>query len=99
MASASQQGWFFWPEVGYYMEFSIATLLPLQMIVAAKVLEKTGLPGWACFTKLHIAPDVLEKVGILVKDQGWYRWVQEEDVIGSKTMCSSKGLLLQSTGA
>nr|MBA2748988.1 VacB/RNase II family 3'-5' exoribonuclease [Tatlockia sp.] len=41
--------------------------------------------------KLHIALDVLEKVGIVAKDRGKYRRVYEEDLIEAKLRCSSKG--------
>ncbi len=77
------------------MEFSIATLLANftnDKLVAAKVLEKKlDCQDEPCLQKLHIALDILEKVGILVKDRGKYRRVPEEDVIEAKLRCSSKG--------
>lgn len=77
------------------MEFSIATLLsnfPDEKLVAPKVLEKKlGCQDEASLQKLQIALDALEKVGILVKDRGRYRRIQEEDVVEAKLRCSSKG--------
>ncbi len=77
------------------MEFSIATLLTNftnDKLVAAKVLEKKlDCQDESCLQKLHIALDVLEKIGLVVKDRGKYRRVQEEDVIEAKLRCSSKG--------
>jgi ribonuclease R len=78
-----------------WMEFSIATLLSSftdEKLVAPKVLEKKlGCQDEASLQKLQIALDALEKVGILVKDRGRYRRVQEEDVVEAKLRCSSKG--------
>src|SRR5919202_78533 len=77
------------------MEFSIATLLSNftdDKLVAPKVLEKKlGCHDRASLKKLQIALDALEKIGILVKDRGRYRRVQEEDVVEAKLRCSSKG--------
>jgi len=77
------------------MEFSIATLLANftnDKLVAAKVLEKKlDCQDEDCLQKLHIALDVLEKIGILVKERGKYRRVFEEDIIEAKLRCSSKG--------
>ncbi len=77
------------------MEFSIATLLANftdDKLVAAKVLEKKlGCQDEISLQKLQIALDILQKVGILVKDRGKYRRVTEEGVIEAKLRCSSKG--------
>lgn len=77
------------------MEFSIATLLSNftdDKLVAPKVLEKKlGCQDEESLEKLQIALDALEKIGILVKDRGRYRRVQEEDVVEAKLRCSSKG--------
>lgn len=77
------------------MEFSIATLLsnfPDEKLVAPKVLEKKlGCQDEASLQKLQIVLDALEKVGILVKERGRYRRIQEEDVVEAKLRCSSKG--------
>ncbi|MBW4614339.1 MAG: ribonuclease R [Desmonostoc vinosum HA7617-LM4] len=77
------------------MEFSIATLLANftdDKLVARKVLEKKlGCEDEDSLQKLHIALDVLEKIGILVKERGKYRRVTEEGVIEAKLRCSSKG--------
>lgn len=77
------------------MEFSIATLLANftnDKLVARKVLEKKlGCEDEISLQKLHIALEVLEKIGILVKERGKYRRVTEEGVIEAKLRCSSKG--------
>ncbi|MEA5621405.1 ribonuclease R family protein [Nostoc sp. UHCC 0251] len=77
------------------MEFSIATLLANftdDKLVARKVLEKKlGCEDEKSLQKLHIALDVLEKIGILVKERGKYRRVSEEGIIEAKLRCSSKG--------
>ncbi len=77
------------------MEFSIATLLSNftdEKLVAPKVLEKKlGCQDEECLQKLQIVLDALEKIGILVKDRGRYRRIQEEDVVEAKLRCSSKG--------
>ena len=75
--------------------FSIATLLANfteDKLLAAKVLEKKlDCSEEQSIEKLHIALDVLEKVGIVAKDRGKYRRVYEEDLIEAKLRCSSKG--------
>ncbi|WP_009632781.1 ribonuclease R family protein [Synechocystis sp. PCC 7509] len=75
--------------------FSIATLLANftdDKLLAAKVLEKKlDCADEQSIGKLHIALDVLEKVGIVAKDRGKYRRVYEEDLIEAKLRCSSKG--------
>ncbi len=75
--------------------FSIATLLANftdDKLLAAKVLEKKlDCSEEQSIDKLHIALDVLEKVGIVAKDRGKYRRVYEEDLIEAKLRCSSKG--------
>ncbi|MBE9050039.1 VacB/RNase II family 3'-5' exoribonuclease [Nostocales cyanobacterium LEGE 11386] len=77
------------------MEFSIATLLANftdDKLVARKVLEKKlGCEDEISLQKLHIALEVLEKIGILVKERGKYRRVTEEGMIEAKLRCSSKG--------
>ncbi|MES1022596.1 ribonuclease R family protein [Gloeocapsa sp. BRSZ] len=77
------------------MEFSIATLLANfhdDKLVAAKVLEKKlDCLEETSLTKLHIALEVLEKIGILAKERGKYRRLPEEGVIEAKLRCSSKG--------
>lgn len=77
------------------MEFSIATLLANftdDKLVARKVLEKKlGCEDEVSLHKLHIALEVLEKIGILVKERGKYRRVTEEGMIEAKLRCSSKG--------
>lgn len=77
------------------MEFSIATLLANftdDKLVARKVLEKKlGCEDEDSLQKLHIALEVLEKIGLLAKERGKYRRVTEEGVIEAKLRCSSKG--------
>ncbi|RUR72056.1 ribonuclease R family protein [Chlorogloeopsis fritschii PCC 9212] len=77
------------------MEFSIATLLANftdDKLVARKLLEKKlGCEDEASLEKLHITLEVLEKIGILVKERGKYRRVTEEGLIEAKLRCSSKG--------
>ncbi|OKH25572.1 iron ABC transporter substrate-binding protein [Hydrococcus rivularis NIES-593] len=77
------------------MEFSIATLLSHfseDKLVAAKVLEKKlGCEDEESIQELQIVLDALERVGILVKERGKYRRVQEENVVEAKLRCSSKG--------
>jgi ribonuclease R len=77
------------------MEFSIATLLANftdDKLVARKLLEKKlGCEDEVSLEKLQITLEVLEKIGILVKERGKYRRVAEEGVIEAKLRCSSKG--------
>ncbi|MFM7405319.1 MAG: ribonuclease R family protein [Cuspidothrix sp.] len=77
------------------MEFSIATLLANftdDKLVAPKVLEKKlGCEDEESLEKLQIILDVLEKIGLLVKERGKYRRVTEEGLIEAKLRCSSKG--------
>jgi len=77
------------------MEFSIATLLANftdDKLVARKVLEKKlGCEDEESLEKLQIILDVLEKIGLLVKERGKYRRVTEEGLIEAKLRCSSKG--------
>lgn len=77
------------------MEFSIATLLASftdDKLVAPKVLEKRlNCHSHDSLRRLQITLDALEKIGILVKERGKYRRVQEDNVIEGKLRCSSKG--------
>jgi len=77
------------------MEFSIATLLANftdDKLVAAKALEKKlGCQDETSLRKLQIALEVLQKIGVLVKERGKYRRVTEEGIIEAKLRCSSKG--------
>jgi ribonuclease R len=77
------------------MEFSIATLLANftdDKLVARKLLEKKlGCEDEVSLQKLHIALEILEKIGVLVKERGKYRRVTEEGLIEAKLRCSSKG--------
>jgi ribonuclease R len=77
------------------MEFSIATLLANftdDKLVARKVLEKKlGCEDEESLEKLQITLDVLEKIGLLVKERGKYRRITQEGLIEAKLRCSSKG--------
>ncbi|MFW6264222.1 MAG: ribonuclease R family protein [Cyanobacteriota bacterium] len=77
------------------MEFSIATLLAQfsdNKLVAPKVLEKRlDCQDEECGKKLQIVLDILEKLGVLVKERGKYRRQYEDDVVEAKLRCSSKG--------
>ncbi|BAZ69541.1 MAG: ribonuclease R [Pelatocladus maniniholoensis HA4357-MV3] len=77
------------------MEFSIATLLANftdDKLVARKLLEKKlGCEDEESLQTLHIILEVLEKIGILVKERGKYRRITEEGLIEAKLRCSSKG--------
>ena len=77
------------------MEFSIATLLSQfvdDKLVAAKNLEKKlGCEDEDNIDKLQIALDILEKIGVVLKERGKYRRLYEEDVVEAKLRCSSKG--------
>ncbi|CCQ67519.1 3'-to-5' exoribonuclease RNase R [Crocosphaera watsonii WH 0402] len=77
------------------MEFSIATLLSHfsdNKLVAAKLLErKLGCEDEENVEKLQIILDALELIGILEKERGKYRRVQEDDLVEAKLRCSSKG--------
>ncbi len=77
------------------MEFSIATLLSNfadDKLVAPKILEKKlGCQDETSLDKLQIALDVLEKIGLLIKEKGRYRRVGEEGIVEAKLRCSSKG--------
>ncbi|NMG10682.1 ribonuclease R family protein [Brasilonema sp. UFV-L1] len=77
------------------MEFSIATLLANftdDKLVARKLLEKKlGCEDEVSLQKLHIALEILERIGVLVKERGKYRRVTEEGMIEAKLRCSSKG--------
>ena len=77
------------------MEFSIATLLSQfvdDKLVAGKNLEKKlGCEDEENIEKLQIALDILEKIGVLLKERGKYRRIYEEEVVEAKLRCSSKG--------
>lgn len=77
------------------MEFSIATILShlsVDKLVPGKVLEKKlGCEDPQELEKLHIALDILERIGVVTKEFGKYRRVIEEDVVEAKLRCSSKG--------
>ena len=67
------------------MEFSIATLLSHfsdNKLVAAKLLERNlGCEDEENVEKLQIILDALELIGILEKERGKYRRVQEDDLV------------------
>ncbi|NJK99555.1 MAG: VacB/RNase II family 3'-5' exoribonuclease [Spirulinaceae cyanobacterium SM2_1_0] len=77
------------------MDFSIATVLAQftdDKLIAGKVLEKRlGYEDEDNSTRLQVALDALEKIGILTKDLGKYRRVQADEMVEAKLRCSSKG--------
>jgi len=77
------------------MSFSIASLLANfqdDKLVAPKALEKKlECTDEDELRRLHIALDALERIGLLVKERGKYRRVEEDDVVEGKLRCSSKG--------
>ncbi|MCM1982109.1 ribonuclease R family protein [Lyngbya confervoides] len=77
------------------MEFSISSLLDSfgeDKLIAPKLLEKKlECDDEQKLQHLQITLDALEKVGILAKERGKYRRVNEEGVVEGKLRCSSKG--------
>ncbi len=77
------------------MNFSIATLLshfPDEKPVAPKLLEKKlGCEDDDSISQLGLVLDVLDRIGVLAKDKGKFRKLEEEDVVEAKLRCSSKG--------
>jgi ribonuclease R len=76
------------------MEFSISQLLDSlsDKFVAPKVVEKKlGIGDDGSIRKLQVALDALEKVGILEKDKGRYRRLEEDSLVEGRLRCSSKG--------
>jgi ribonuclease R len=78
-----------------YMEFSIATLLShvgSEKLVTPKILEKKlGCETPASVEQLDLALELLEKIGILVKEKGKFRRELTEGIVEAKLRCSSKG--------
>lgn len=78
-----------------YMEFSIATLLSHvspDKLVAPKLLEKKlGCETPSSVEQLDLALELLEKIGILVKEKGKFRRELTDRVVEAKLRCSSKG--------
>ena len=78
-----------------YMEFSIATLLShvsSDKLVAPKLLEKKlGCETPASVEQLELALELLEKIGILVKEKGKFRRELSDRIVEAKLRCSSKG--------
>jgi ribonuclease R len=77
------------------MNFSIATLLshfPDEKPVAPKLLEKKlGCEDDNSISQLSLVLDVLDRIGVLAKDKGKFRKLEEDDVVEAKLRCSSKG--------
>ncbi len=77
------------------MELSISSLLKSftdDKLVAPKVLEKKlNCDDAANLQHLQIALDALVRIGVLTKERGRYRRVQEEELVEGKLRCSSKG--------
>jgi ribonuclease R len=78
------------------MEFSINQLLENfsdDKLVTPKAIEKKLGIGDdnKSVRRLQVALDALEKIGILEKDKGRYRRIQEEGLVEGRLRCSSKG--------
>ncbi|BAC89389.1 gll1448 [Gloeobacter violaceus PCC 7421] len=77
------------------MQFSVHDLLGLlspERSVAPKVLQqKLSLDDGAALAQLQLVLDALEKVGLIEKMQGRYRLVANEEIVGGRLRCSSKG--------
>lgn len=78
------------------MEFSINQLLDNfsdDKLVTPKAIEKKLAIGDdnKSVRRLQVALDALEKIGILEKDKGRYRRIQEEGLVEGRLRCSSKG--------
>jgi ribonuclease R len=77
------------------MEFSIADLLSYLSDTknqTLKVLEKKlGCETPASVERLELALEILEKIGVVVKERGRYRRTIAEDLMEAKLRCSSKG--------
>ncbi len=78
-----------------YMEFSIATLLShvsSEKLVTSKILEKKlGCETPSSVQQLDLALELLEKIGILVKEKGKFRRDPTDGIVEAKLRCSSKG--------
>ncbi len=78
-----------------YMEFSIATLLShvsSEKLVTPKILEKKlGCETPSSVKQLDLALELLEKIGILVKEKGKFRRDPTDQIVEAKLRCSSKG--------
>ncbi len=78
-----------------YMEFSIATLLShvsSEKLVTPKILEKKlGCETPSSVQQLDLALELLEKIGILVKEKGKFRRDSTDEIVEAKLRCSSKG--------
>jgi ribonuclease R len=78
-----------------YMEFSIATLLShvsSEKLVTSKILEKKlGCETPSSVQQLDLALELLEKIGILVKEKGKFRREPTDQIVEAKLRCSSKG--------
>lgn len=77
------------------MEFSIAALLANfsgdKLLTLKNLEKKLNCQDEDSLRDLQIAVDALERVGLLTKERGKYRRVEEEGVIEGKLRCSSKG--------
>lgn len=77
------------------MEFSIASLLASftsEKSLTPKLLEqKLGTREGRGNRQLQIALDALERLGILSKERGRYRRLEQEGMFEAKLRCSSKG--------
>ncbi len=77
------------------MKFSVATLLATftdDKLVAPKMLEKKlGCEDEVSLRQLQITLDALEKTGVVIKERGKYRRIQDIGYVEGRLRCSSKG--------
>lgn len=77
------------------MDFSISALLANfanEKTLTLKTLEKRlNCRSDSSQRDLQIAVDALERIGLLVKERGKYRQVEDEAMIEGRLRCSSKG--------
>lgn len=77
------------------MDYSIVIFLFYfvdDKLVVGKFFEKKlGCESFEVIEVLQIVFDVLEKMGVLVKERGKYKWVIREDVVEVWLCCFSKG--------
>ena len=75
------------------MEFSIATLLShvsTEKLVTPKILEKKlGCETPSSVQQLDLALELLEKIGILVKEKGKFRRDPTDQIVEAKLRCST----------
>ncbi|MBC8122695.1 MAG: VacB/RNase II family 3'-5' exoribonuclease [Gemmatimonadaceae bacterium] len=72
--------------------YDLLKLLPPDKWVAAKVLEqKLNLSDTDQRERFALVLLALEKVGVIEKKQGRYRYIVQEDLVAGRLRCSAKG--------